>query len=305
MNTDLSDFFGLQVAIRSFHGTYFRAHPGGEGAGLDLQTQVGPWEKFSLEDQGNGKVAIKTAHGTFLRSHPGGEGAKVDLQTKVGPWEQYEITYSVGIWTIKSAHGTFLRSHPGGEGANVDLQTQVGPWEKYTFEVVSEALEVFDVVYALDHAKILATVPKSIASQTMTNNSELEQSMTVQINQTLTTKFSWSQKDGVKVGLKTTLKTGIPFLAEGKVEISAEYSHEWTSGSEESKSSSFTASLPMKVPAMSRQTARVTYHESNMEVPWKAKCSWKGTTAVKEIAGVWGGVSVHDVQATIDAAVKL
>jgi len=37
------------VTFKTCHGTYFRAHPGGEGATIDLQTAIGPWEKFTME----------------------------------------------------------------------------------------------------------------------------------------------------------------------------------------------------------------------------------------------------------------
>jgi hypothetical protein len=48
------------VSIRAHHGTYIRAHPGGEGARIDLQTQIDPWEKFYIEDLGNSKFAFRT-----------------------------------------------------------------------------------------------------------------------------------------------------------------------------------------------------------------------------------------------------
>jgi len=36
------------VSLRSTHGSYVRAEPGGEGSNVDLQTYSGSWEKFEL-----------------------------------------------------------------------------------------------------------------------------------------------------------------------------------------------------------------------------------------------------------------
>jgi hypothetical protein len=79
------------VTFKTCHGTYFRAHPGGEGATIDLQTAIGPWEKFTIVNQGGNVVALKTCHGTYVRAHPGGEGATIDLQTAIGPWEKFTM----------------------------------------------------------------------------------------------------------------------------------------------------------------------------------------------------------------------
>lgn len=39
---------GSYFAVKSSHGTYIRAFPGGEGARVDLQTKVGVWERFQI-----------------------------------------------------------------------------------------------------------------------------------------------------------------------------------------------------------------------------------------------------------------
>ena len=120
------------VALKSIHGTFIRCHPGGEGSRADLQTQIGPWEKFTLQYLTNGKVALRTAHGTYIRTHPGGEGSKVDLQTYIGAWETYDLIRNAdGTVSFRSIHGTYLRAHPGGEGSRLDTQTYLAPWEKF------------------------------------------------------------------------------------------------------------------------------------------------------------------------------
>jgi len=81
--------------IKSTHGTYLRGCP--RGAKVDLQTQVGLWEKWYLVKTPDGRFGIRSWHGTYIRAAPGGVGAKLDLQVDKQdwskmPWEQFTFT---------------------------------------------------------------------------------------------------------------------------------------------------------------------------------------------------------------------
>jgi len=122
-----------KFALRTHHGTFARAHPGGQGARIDVQTSIGAWEQFTLLYLSNGKVALRTLHNTFVRTHPGRrQGVRVDLQTQIGPWETYDLIRNAdGTVSFRSIHGTYLRVHPGGTGATIDTQTYIGTWERF------------------------------------------------------------------------------------------------------------------------------------------------------------------------------
>jgi len=126
--------------IRSPHGTYLRAHPGGEGARVDLQTAPGGWELWTLVKTKDGRIGIRSCHGTYLRAHPGGEGAQLDLQVDkhnwdAMGWEQFTIVPTDrGTYGIRSPHGTYIRCWPGGEGSKVDLQVDKHNWDQMGWE---------------------------------------------------------------------------------------------------------------------------------------------------------------------------
>ena len=135
-------WWGKRVALRTTHRTYVRAHPGGEGARVDLQVRSGPWEEFVIVRAANQRYGLRSTHGTFVRANSGGEGAVVDLQVDKDnwvamPWEQFAIVSARGTRVgFRSSHGTFLRAHPGGEGACIDLQVpkknwRAMPWEQF------------------------------------------------------------------------------------------------------------------------------------------------------------------------------
>eukprot|EP00672_Neobodo_designis_P026950 CAMPEP_0174827810 /NCGR_PEP_ID=MMETSP1114-20130205/940_1 /TAXON_ID=312471 /ORGANISM="Neobodo designis, Strain CCAP 1951/1" /LENGTH=324 /DNA_ID=CAMNT_0016061487 /DNA_START=55 /DNA_END=1029 /DNA_ORIENTATION=+ len=141
-------FFGKQAAFKSHHGTYLRAHEGADDAVADLQTKLGDWETWSIEDAGEGKIFIKSAHGTYLRAHERaadaeeGSFAKVDLAADKDAagtkWEA--VAEGEKFWRVKSAHGAWLRAEEGEEGAAVNQQAnpEAGEWENWTIATVTK-----------------------------------------------------------------------------------------------------------------------------------------------------------------------
>jgi len=303
-----SDYSNLLIAIKTWRNTFVRADDSGSMPGVNQQTSIGAWEKWGVIPQSDGTFAFKSAHGRYMRADDSGSMPGVNQQTSIGAWEKWTAIENVtgsGVYSFKSAHNKYLRAGDKGE---MNQQTSIGAWEKFTIQVVSDCLEVYDVVYSIDQAKIFDTQPKSLASQSLSNSSEISQSMNIQIQEQYQTKSSWSQKDGIKVGVKVSMKAKIPFVGESGIDVSTEYSHEWTSGTEETKTQTFSATLPLVVPAKSRCTARVTFHESKMDIPWKAKAAWRGVDdarSVTNIGGTWDGTSVYDIQYTVDAPVHL
>lgn len=72
-----------------------------------------------------------------------------------------------------------------------------------------------------------------------------------------TASFSLSFTEGIKIGAKTTVTTKIPFVAEGKVELSAEGSFSSTQTDTSSTTQSFTFNQEILVPARKRVVTTV------------------------------------------------
>ena len=120
----------IPVIIKSAHGTFFRAHPGLKDAKVDLQTQVGDWEKWDLCLLANGNVAFRSAHGTFLTSHNGGRYAKISLQSRITDWANFKLEGNGdGKVNIRAIRNFYLRCSPGGEGSLIDQQLEAKEWE--------------------------------------------------------------------------------------------------------------------------------------------------------------------------------
>lgn len=56
--------------LKSFHGKYSSAQP--DGTIVSDRDWLRGWEKFTIEDAGNGKIGLKSFHGQYLSAQPDG-----------------------------------------------------------------------------------------------------------------------------------------------------------------------------------------------------------------------------------------
>lgn len=159
--------------------------------------------------------------------------------------------------------------------------------------------KVYSVIYHMDTAHIYDLQPLVLDKATATNTSD--QPTTLQVSFSYTEKKSTSWKTGVSfsTGIKTTFQTGIPFVAEGKVEVSAQLtvSGEWGGTTETLKTVTSTYHAPVKA----KETVEVTVMGTS------AKCDVKfsyvqedllttgETVRVQRDDGVFNGVNYTDV----------
>jgi len=315
-----SDFDNLLVSIETWRNTYLRASDiAGKILGIpvvlppilypivDQQTTVGGWEKWGVVPRPNGKYAFKGAHNKYMRADS--NTPEVTQTDTIQAWEEWEVTEdasgSTPVYSFKSAHGLYLRASE--EGPMTQTKS-VSTWEKFTVEVVGEFLGIFDMSYDLEQAKKWNDHPKTLISQTLTNHGDIAQQMTVQINEQYAVKNSFGQKVGAKVSCKVSGGAKVPFVADGKVEVTAEVSAEFSFGQEITKTHTFVATIPFTAPPRSQCTGKVKFHETKLNVPWKAKAAWKGVDDkryLSDIGGVWDGTCVYDISYTVEKPVLL
>jgi len=117
------------ITFRNFHGVPATADPNG---GIHWNAkEVNAWEKFTVEDVGDGKVAIRSAHGKYLSAEP---GRFIWDREHVGAWEQFSLFVGLGnkVRIFSDAHG------PRYVCATLDGKTEIrehgGPWETFSVE---------------------------------------------------------------------------------------------------------------------------------------------------------------------------
>lgn len=155
--------------------------------------------------------------------------------------------------------------------------------------------QLLDVKYNLNEVKSLGDTVINLKEENIENYSDAELNPTVNFSVTHTETKSWSHKIGGKVGVKTQVTAGFPFLAEGKVEVSAAVSYEYLWGGQvtDTKTDSWGVGVKVMPHTQVKVTALVT--ESKIDVPYEAKfvvIYENGAKETKEVKGSFIGVNL-------------
>ncbi|XP_023543607.1 natterin-1-like [Cucurbita pepo subsp. pepo] len=107
-----------------------------------------------------------------------------------------------------------------------------------------------------------------MANGDASNNSSKENTIDMKLRYEISESNTWSSTVSAKLGVQTTIQTGIPLIAEGKIEMSAEFSGEYTWGKTKSKSSEIETVYTVTVPPMSRVRVSLLATKGQCDVPY-------------------------------------
>ncbi|XP_074270591.1 uncharacterized protein LOC141594474 [Silene latifolia] len=177
---------------------------------------------------------------------------------------------AIALRNVKS--GKFCRrgGHPTSDLPDYLSATATSIIKEAQFQVVetvfSRSVQVLD--FDLDKSRIYNMEPIISDIHTFDNptNKDQEASMNLTISTTKTT--TWNNNISVGGGVETSFKTGISYIAEGKITVSvnASYSHEFggTSGETQQVGDTYT----VKVPPFKRVTGRGMATKGTCDVPF-------------------------------------
>ena len=162
----------------------------------------------------------------------------------------------------------------------------------------NKATKVCSLKYQLDKTDTLKTTPDVLKMEMYDNSNSdvtLESSFELSKDVTETSRFESSQS--VHVGVETSFKTGVPFIAEGEIKVTTSLTLDFVQSKEMSTTKRYVQHSTVSVPPGKKiiKEARVT--RSEMKVPWSAVVV-NGLGAVKTISGDWYGVTTFDLQIT-------
>lgn len=142
--------------------------------------------------------------------------------------------------------------------------------------------------------------PKLAVSSTAINGTEINQSVTLNLSYAETTAKGWKTSTTLKIGSKATMKVGVPTVAEGTVEVSAEIAQGWEWNVTTTNSETKTYSLPVVVPPGKGVIGKLTWSESTITLPFRLKGMGNfasGKKAPISVTGIYEGVATHDLHA--------
>jgi len=85
------NFIAPHTTEYRYNGHYVCAEP--NGVVVADRTQIGPWETFTLIQDGNNQVSFQTNNGHYVCAIDGGGTGMVADRTQIGIWETFEFVY--------------------------------------------------------------------------------------------------------------------------------------------------------------------------------------------------------------------
>lgn len=180
-------------------------------------------------------------------------------------------------------------------------------YEVLTYIKASEVI-ISGVRYNINQAKKFKDPPKTMKTSTATNRGDSPVTKTVSLRQTTKDERRWDISSSITVGVRTTIKAGIPGIVENSIEVSAETTHTFSGGNTWTEEISHEVSLQLTVPPRKSCTVKMVGYRYKMDIPFTAILSRtyeNGETKSVTISGTYDGVQVGDVQAQVDKCVPL
>lgn len=181
-------------------------------------------------------------------------------------------------------------------GYTDDAKTNRAYFDSYAEKIGGEVV-LTKVDFDIDEAKTMGTKPLVVASQTLANAGDVDQSMSFTYSASEGSTKGWSHTVGFSVGVSTTVGADFVFAsAETTFSFETSYSGSWTGEASEGTEKTYT--YPLVVPPHTTYKAKATVHEVNMEVPYTMTLSIGGNSYT--IDGMWTGVAVSTATYTVE-----
>jgi len=165
----------------------------------------------------------------------------------------------------------------GDDGSFTLLQNNNTIWQSGKSALLRD-IECIKVTYNKANARKTVSNTFFLSIGKAVNNSGVQQTQPISTTYQETKTKSFSNQFGVKATIKTTLQTGIPFIADGKIEVSAETSFAYTWGETLSEGKTIPVNLSVNVPAHKTYKASLDERYGISKFPIQWMLSWCSRT---------------------------
>lgn len=156
---------------------------------------------------------------------------------------------------------------------------------------------VQDFTYDLSGTPPVPT-PVTLNTLVVENKSSEAQQAQIGFSEEVSSTSEWSNTAGITLGAETEIKTGIPFLAEGKIKLSVQASYEYSWGGSLTTSRQFNYQATVDVPSETSISASVVVLQADLSISYTATyLVERAHSGIKSqpLSGTYNGVSSYDV----------
>ncbi|KAJ7473451.1 hemolytic lectin [Mycena latifolia] len=225
--------------------------------------------------------------------HLNDDGGHPDTWFKLVPGEA-QFASMARLWTPDPDMVIVSRANTDNITNYPFTKSEPEPIQFFTFEY--EDMLVDRVEYDLKAGKIMTSTPRVLATQTLPNDTSIQQDMSFSMEESVTETSSFDYTTGLTLSVGVTIKAGIPEIAEVEFRVDESFNKSWTYGKTESIQKTYKANFPVKAAARTKVHAVSTVNVGNLEVPYTLYLSSKSTGAKAQTHGIWRGVSSWDLR---------
>ncbi|XP_047957459.1 uncharacterized protein LOC125203196 [Salvia hispanica] len=176
-------------------------------------------------------------------------------------------------------------------------------------ELVSQR-NVYNVRYRMQDARIHDELPYVAGTSVLTNTSRQEATMAVQVTYQDQKSYTFSRSFSLTAGVETTIKAGVPFIAEGAIKVSFNINAALQWAETTTTTTSVMASGSVPVPARSKATIEYVGTRGTCDVPYsytqQDMSSADGSVSYTEqVDGIYKGVSCYNFRFVIKSTQRL
>lgn len=163
---------------------------------------------------------------------------------------------------------------------------------------------IYNVSYSNeDHSKVFKFPPEVMHEATISNHECNPVVKTDILSKTYQVQQRWDFTFSIKFGAKTTIKTGIPLIVAGKIEVSTEVQFQLRTGTTVTESMTDTASVVLTVPPNHSCKFSTVRRKEKVEMSFTAllrRTYSDGEIHTTSITGTYDSIQVGKIQAVVD-----
>uniref|UniRef100_A0A3Q3DGU3 Natterin-3-like n=2 Tax=Hippocampus comes TaxID=109280 RepID=A0A3Q3DGU3_HIPCM len=167
---------------------------------------------------------------------------------------------------------------------------------------------LMDVQYKMAAAKSIENPPEVLNRNSISNGQCESATHVVTLSKSVTSTQKWEINFALTVGVGTTIETGIPFIAQGKIDLRASFTYRLNKEDTRSETTTHSLTLETTVPASHSCVIKMEGKKYSLDVPYTARLKRtyrNGETTWTTVTGTFKGVQISEVQADMERCRRL
>lgn len=157
-------------------------------------------------------------------------------------------------------------------------------------------MDFVSIEFDVKKAVILSTNPKTIFEQSQANGGPMEQEQDYKVSEKTEQQSSFESEVGLEIGAYTEISCGLPFLAAGKVEVSAKVHGNLKWAKTTTTEQLWEATIKLECPPHTNMKVTASFNRIDHDVPivttWTSRINPEVTMTTK---GIYKGLSYSNL----------